>query len=292
MLNAWGARASDVGDDAAIVRLPRGDALIVSVDSTVEGQHFQTGWLSPREIGYRAVAAALSDLAAMAARPVGVLTAIALPNAWRDHLDEVAAGIGDATDAAHTVILGGNLTAATELSISTTVLGAAFAPLERSGATVGDLVYVTGKLGGPAFAIRQLYRGESPGDARERFARPVPRIVEARWLAEQGATAAIDVSDGLIADLRHLAAASSVAIEIDGRSVPCFAGVTAAQAIGGGEEYELVVTARRELDTVAFEDRFALPLTCIGRIVEGSPGAVVVSGVDVANIDGYDHFST
>lgn len=292
MLNVWGARASGIGDDAAVVHPPRGDALIVSVDSAVEGRHFQPRWLSAREIGYRAVAAALSDLAAMAARPVGVLTAVAVPESWVPRLDDIAAGIGDAVDATRTVILGGNLTAATELSITTTVLGAAFAPLSRGGARTGDLVYVSGALGGPALAVRRLSSGDDAGVARDRFARPVPRLLEARWLAEQGATAAIDISDGLIADLRHLASASGVAIAIDGAMLPCFPGATPELALASGEEYEIVATAPRELDLAAFGARFGLSLTCIGRVVGGASGSVAVDGIDVANVAGHDHFSS
>jgi thiamine-monophosphate kinase len=191
LLRVWGPRAVGIGDDAAVARLPRGDALVASVDSLVEGRHFRASWLSPREIGYRAIVAAMSDLAAMAARPVGVLVAIGAPDLWRDRLPEVAEGIGDALDLAHTHVLGGNVTGASELSITTTVFGSAFAPLSRRGARVGDQVYITGRLGGPALAIERLSNGESAGEAGDRFLRPVPRLDEARWLAEHGASQAL-----------------------------------------------------------------------------------------------------
>jgi thiamine-monophosphate kinase len=96
MVERWGDRASGIGDDAAVLTMPRGDAVVVSVDSAIEGVHFRAEWLSPAEIGYRAVAAALSDLAAMAASPRGVLIALGLPSSWRDRLDDLAEGIGDA----------------------------------------------------------------------------------------------------------------------------------------------------------------------------------------------------
>ena len=153
MVERWGSRARGIGDDAAIITMPRGDALIASVDSSVEGRHFRRGWLSPREIGCRAVVAALSDLAAMAARPLGVLVALAVPVSWRSDLTAIADGIGNAVERARTVILGGNLSDAGELSITTTVLGSAFAPLTRAGARVGDRVYVTGRLGGPGSVL-------------------------------------------------------------------------------------------------------------------------------------------
>ena len=296
LADRWGERARGLGDDAAVLRLPRGDALVASVDSAVEGRHFKREWLSPREIGYRSVAAALSDLAAMAARPVGVLVALTLPDSWRDQLLELADGIGDAVDVARTHIRGGNLSGGTELTITTSVLGASFSPLTRAGARVGDRVYVTGTLGGPADALRRLSRGEPAGVSRERFAHPIPRLDEACWLAERGASAAIDVSDGLIADLRHLAAASAVTIDVDDERVPCVSGVDVSLAVHGGEEYEIVVTSPRELNTVEFERRFAVRLTDIGRVVSASHadatrGDVTIRGARVANVAGYDHFS-
>jgi thiamine-monophosphate kinase len=143
LADRWGTRASGLGDDAAVLRVPRGDALVASVDSAVEGRHFKREWLSPREIGYRSVAAALSDLAAMAARPIGVLIALTVPQAWRDQLLELADGVAEAVDVAQTRIVGGNLSGGDELSITTTVLGAAFAPLTRAGARPGNRIYVT-----------------------------------------------------------------------------------------------------------------------------------------------------
>jgi len=296
LADRWGERARGLGDDAAVLHLPRGDALVASVDSAVEGRHFKREWLSPREIGYRSVAAALSDLAAMAARPIGVLVALTLPDSWRDHLLELADGIADAADVGRTHIRGGNLSGGSELTITTTVLGASFSPLTRTGARAGDRVYVTGTLGGPADALRRLSRGEPPGVSRERFAHPIPRLDEARWLAECGVSAAIDVSDGLIADLGHLAAASGVTIDVDDERVPCVNGVDVSLALHGGEEYEIVVTSPRELDTGEFERRFAVRLTDVGRVVgashaDATRGDVTIRGARVANVAGYDHFS-
>jgi thiamine-monophosphate kinase len=291
MADRWGDRALGLGDDAAILRVPRGDALLASVDTAVEGRHFRRDWLSPREIGYRSVVAALSDLAAMAARPIGVLVALTVPETWRDHLLDLADGIGDAVGAAQAHIVGGNLSGGSELSITTTVLGAAFAPLTRAGAQPGDRVYVTGELGAPAEAIRRLSNGEQPGAVRDRFAHPVPRLAEARWLVDRGARAGIDVSDGLIGDLRHLAAASGVAIDIDGARVPCASGVDVSLALHGGDDYELAVTSQRAIDAAEFEQRFRVRLTEIGRVVAPSNGDVTVNGARVANAAGYDHFS-
>jgi thiamine-monophosphate kinase len=287
----WGPRAQGIGDDAAVLRLPRGDSLVVSVDSAVENKHFRREWLTPREIGYRAVAAALSDLAAMAARPVGVLVALTLPEPWLLSILEIADGIGDALDLAGTHVVGGNLTAGEELAITTTVLGAAFAPLSRGGARVGDRVYVTGRLGGVQAAIVKLTTRESPGAFRERFSHPVPRIAEARWLADRGATAAIDISDGLLADALHLATASNVCVDLGFRDIPTFSGISAPVAMRSGEEYELIVTMADVVDAGEFAERFGIPLTEIGRVTDGEPGSVALDGGYVPGASGHDHFS-
>jgi thiamine-monophosphate kinase len=296
LLARWGDRAVGIGDDAASVRVPRGDTLVVSVDTAVEGRHFKREWLSMSDVGYRATVAALSDIAAMAAEPIGVLVALTVPDTTRETMDATIAELGDAIgEAAHAAgapILGGNLSSGGELSITTTVLGAAFAPLARSGARDGDWVYVTGRLGGPLSALRAFERGAEVSSAhRSRFARPSPRIREARWLAERGASAAIDVSDGLVADLRHLAAASTVGIAIDGALVPRESDVDLTTALESGEEYEIVVTTPRQFDEHEFSHRFALPLTRIGRVEARDAGVVHVRGADVASISGHDHFS-
>ncbi len=290
LVDGWGDRAQGIGDDAAVLRLPRGDSLIASVDSFVEGRHFRPAWLTPREIGYRAVAAALSDLAAMGARPVGILVALAVPVAWRHQLPDIGKGIGDAAAAVDTQILGGNTADASELSITTTVLGACFSPLRRAGAGVGDAVYVTGRLGGPGDTVRRLSAGLDAGEHRHRFAHPIPRIAEGRWLADAGASAAIDISDGLAADLRHLASACGHGMVIEAARIPCESGVSVDQAIASGEEYEIVVTTPTPFDANAFERRFGIPLSEIGRVVADTEG-VKIHGAPVANASGYDHFS-
>jgi thiamine-monophosphate kinase len=291
LLARWGERAVGIGDDAAMLDVPRGEQLVVSVDSAVENEHFRREWLTPREIGYRAVTAALSDLAAMAAAPLGVLIALAVPLPWREHVLELGEGIGDAVARARTVIRGGNISAATELSITTSVLGSAFRPLVRSGARAGDLVYVTGALGAPHAALRLLGDGQSAGPYRERLVRPVARLREARWLAQHGASACIDISDGLVGDLRHVAAASSVGITLDAARVPRVPGGEIEDALGGGEEYELIVTVPRAFDVAAFEQRFGIPLTEIGAVSAMRPGEVRVIGARVADASGHDHFS-
>ncbi|HET7457884.1 MAG TPA: AIR synthase-related protein, partial [Gemmatimonadaceae bacterium] len=198
---------------------------------------------------------------------------------------------------AGTVILGGDTTrAADALSLTVTVVGAAVEPLSRAGARPGDRVWVTGSLGGPLAALRAFERGDAPTAAdRERFARPVPRLHEARWLAARGAHAAIDVSDGLLADLGHVAAASGVTIEVEVDRVPCADGVSPVDAARSGEEYEIAVVLPPALAVAAaFAREFGVALTEVGRVVAavGNPGVVATAGgarVDLPG--GYDHFS-
>jgi len=294
LLARWGSRARGIGDDAAVIAVPAGERLVVSTDSSVEAVHFRRGWLTPREIGYRATAAALSDLAAMAATPLGILVALALPTAWRAEVGEIADGIGDAVDLCGVPIVGGDLTAATDLAITVTVMGTAIAPLARSGARPGDRIWVTGTLGGPGRAVAALSDNAAPdAESRARFARPVPRLREARWLAARGATAAIDISDGLIADAGHLASASAVRLVIELDRLPHVAATDVIAAAGSGEEYELLVTLPPSAAVHDFEQAFRVPFTEIGRVTAAdTPGVeATYRGERVAPPRGYDHFS-
>lgn len=294
LLRRWGDRARGIGDDAAIIAVPPGEQLLVSTDSSVEDRHFRRAWLTPREIGYRATAAALSDLAAMAATPLGITIAFGLPASWRDELGEIADGIGDAASGSNAPIVGGDLAASSELTIAVTVLGSATAPLKRSGARLGDRICVTGSLGGPGRAIADLISGHSPDAAsRARFAHPVPRIREARWLAAHGASACIDISDGVVADAGHVAAASGVRIALELDRIRCVAGVDPVEAAGSGEEYELLVALPPSAAVHDFEALFRVPLTGIGRVVAGGEPGVTTTyrGASVAPPRGYDHFS-
>ena len=294
MLEVWGAQATGIGDDAAVLSLPAGESLVASTDATFEHVHFRRGWLTPREIGARATAAALSDLAAMAATPAGLLLALGVPPDWRSELDAIARGVGEMAVASECPIIGGNVTRAGELSLTITVLGTSPRPLERTGVRPGDALYVTGVLGGAGAALDALLRGATPREAdRARFAAPRPRLAESRWLAERGARAAIDISDGLVADAGHLAAASGVQVTFDLAALPCVEGVTPESAASSGEEYELLVAMPPDAapDTEAFRRRFGISLTRIGRVVAGH--GVRLEGHDdrVAPPSGHDHLS-
>lgn len=293
MIRRLGALASGIGDDAALIDVPRGERLVVSVDTAVENVHFKRGWITPLEIGYRAGTAALSDLAAMGAAGLGLLVSLTVPEGWRAELDGLSGGVGGAAAHANLLVFGGDTTTGQELSITVTVLGTVREPLRRTNAKVGDHVYVTGELGGPGAALRALQRGKPvPPEYRERFALPKARLLEARWLAGRGAHAAIDISDGVVSDASHVAAASQVRMELYLDRLPLVPGVGPFDAARSGEEYELLVTSAIPIDTAAFHERFGVPLTEIGSVVEGAAGVVTL--IDGAPVDftkgGFDHF--
>ena len=293
ILERWGPRARRIGDDAAVITSLGDRALVASTDTFIENVHFRVDWLSAQEVGYRATAAALSDLAAMGAKPLGILAALAIPESWRGRLDQITDGIGDAAAYANASIIGGDMSRSGELAITITVLGAARDALFRTSARPGDRVYVTGKFGGPGAALRDLLAGREPAaEHRERFAHPVPRIAEAAWLAEHGATSAIDVSDGLGADLTHLATASRVSLTVHLDKVPRVEGVTAGEAASSGEEYELIVTGPSRIDAREFTTKFNLELTEIGRVEHGAAAVHFLEDEhEVVAPSGYSHFT-
>lgn len=297
------------GDDAVVLRPGEGESIVLSVDLSIEGIHFRREWLTWEAIGYRATAAALSDLAAMAARPLGVLVSVALPV----ELDtavyvQLASGVTDALAGAGAALLGGDTSRSPGPAvIDVTVVGAAAGPVTRAGATPGDQVWVSGRLGGAAAAVLALQSALEPApDARRRFERPIPRWREARWLAERGVVnALIDLSDGLAGDARHLARAGGAGLRLRIDAIPLDDGLEgwsdtgAARRIaaGGGEDYELLFTAPAghvERVRQAFEQTFELELTRIGDVVEGSGVAWIDRAgepVDPPAPSGFDHFA-
>ena len=294
MIRRWGSNARDIGDDGALLHVPADHQLVVSTDSSIENRHFGRGWLTPREIGYRATTAALSDLAAMAARPIGILVALAVPQSWRERVGELAEGIGEAAGAFAAPIVGGDTSAATELNITITVLGVSQNPLGRRGARVGDAVYITGDIGGSISALRVFQRGGKPSSEHfEQFARPSPRIREAQWLVANGATSAIDISDGALSDIAHLAYAGGVRIHVEVDSLPVVEGVDPRHAAQSGEEYELALTGPDSIDRDAFRREFGVALTRVGSVVEGEPGVhSTFQGAPLILAAGHDHFLT
>jgi thiamine-monophosphate kinase len=290
------------GDDAAVLE----PDLVVSVDLAVEGVHFRLDWITPAEAGARAAAGAMSDLAAMAARPLGVLASLGAggePRAAEAFMD----GLRSRVEALGGVLLGGDLVRSPGvLFVDVIAVGRTVRPLLRSGARVRDELWVTGVLGGAAAAVALWERGERPPPAlREAFVRPEPRIHPALWLMERGARAGLDLSDGLAGDAGHLAAASGVGIRLYADRVPVHAGLADAAegldplalALHGGEDYELLVAlppgALPPRRVEEFRERFDLPLSPVGEAVPGEGVFLVPPGGGSARPlarGGYDHF--
>lgn len=296
------------GDDCAVVE---GGLLALTCDLAVEGIHFRREWLAPVEIGYRSAAAALSDLAAVAAVPVAVLVSCALP--LEDVRGTVAGdlqrGVEEAARRVGAAVVGGDLSRSPgALVLDVVAVGRAQDPILRDGGRAGDELWVTGGLGAAGAAVRVLRRGDSlKPDLRGAYARPVSRVGEALWLAERGVLhALVDISDGLAADAAHVASASGVGIVLESGRVPVDprARLVAGDdrealdlALSGGEDYELCFAALpgavEELRE-SFETRFAVPLTRVGRVVEGQ-GIYLDRGdgePEPLRGAGYDHFES
>lgn len=247
-----------IGDDAAIL-VGDGRPQVLSVDVAVEGVHFRRSLLSWEDVGRRATAAALSDLAAMGATPRAALSSLILPPDVDDAaLDGIAAGIADTCAEHDAAVVGGNLARGGELSLTTTVVGHAPAvPLARTGARAGDGLYVTGELGAAALGLSWLLSGrDDSGDAAPfvaRWRRPEPRVQAGMALSAANAHAAIDVSDGFLQDLEHMCTASGVGAAVDASALPVGEGFAELArelgrdpldlALTGGEDYELLYAA-------------------------------------------------
>lgn len=290
------------GDDAAIV-VPRG-ATATSVDALVDGVHFRRQWSSLAQIGSKALAVALSDLAAMGAEPGEAYVVLGIP----DDLDEngcleLLDGIAQVAEDTGTTLAGGDVTRAPVLTLAMTVVGHAESPddlVTRSGANPGDVLAITGELGGAAAGLL-LLRSESTDPLVARQLEPRPRLEAGLALAAAGATAMIDLSDGLGGDARHLADASGVGLRIDAGALPVEAGVAeVAQAAGrdplelatsGGEDYELLAAIPSELLAAAIEavtERGKTNLTRIGEVVAGGGVEIRLPGGGLLEPTGFD----
>lgn len=289
------------GDDAAVLE----GGWVVSTDLSVEDVHFRRRWIDDEEIGFRAASAALSDLAAMAVQPIGILVSIAAPRGGAVDVVAVQAGLRASAAAVGATVVGGDLSRSPgPLMIDVVALGRGGWPVRRDGAEPGDHVWVTGALGAAAAAVRCWEAGDEPPDElRAAFARPAPKIDAARCLVEQEIVdALIDVSDGLAGDAGHLAAASGTRIVLDTARVPVhpaaravFGPETALElALFGGEDYELCfVTDPDRVDADYLLGRHGLKVTRVGEVQEGE--GVWLRGEDgvltPVESGGFDHFS-
>ncbi len=301
-----------IGDDAAVMRTG-GELCACSIDTMVEGVHFRldAGWATPREVGHRALAGALSDLAAVGAGAGEAFLSLGLPPGFAEQSAlELALGADELAVSCGTAIAGGDVVGAPALFVTVAVTGwlaAEERPLARAGARPGDLVGVTGELGAAAAALAVLDgragRGEETEPALERARHPLPRLAEGRALAAAGASAAIDVSDGPAADAERLGRAGGVALELRADALPLAPGVAAvagqlgipapALAAAGGEDYELCFCAapeRREEIERALRAAGGAGVSWIGDAREGEAGARLLDGRgDVVRAEGYEH---
>lgn len=281
------------GDDAAVLRVRTGH-VVVSTDLMVEGQHFRRDWASAADIGHRAAAQNLSDVNAMGGRASSLTIGLAapgdLPASWA--LD-FARGFAEECALVGATVVGGDLTRSSEIVIAVTVIGACtVAPVVRSGAEPGDVVALCGRQGWAAGGLAVLGRGfRSPRVLVEAYKRPEPPYDAGLVAAEAGATAMIDVSDGLVADAGHIASASEVAIDLrrDAFDVPePLQAVAAALGadpmtfiLGGGDDHPLLAT---------FPDPGSVPAgwRVIGQVSEGQ--GVTVDGAAHEGSSGWAHF--
>jgi thiamine-monophosphate kinase len=289
-----------IGDDAALVADSGGGALLLATDLVVAGVHVDLDLCTPADLGFKAVMVTVSDLAAMGGRPDHLLVSVAAPPGT--DLDGLGSGVAEAAAATASIVVGGDLSSAPVVVVSVAAVGSIppgpemgseneISPgqvgqgvLTRSGARPGDSLFVTGPLGSSSAGLRLLRAGEAEaaseagapsgaeaahgfGSLVQAHRRPVARLAEGETARLAGATAAIDISDGLAADVRHLAAASGVGIALD--HVPVAKGATDDEALGGGEDYELIIaTADPDGLVAAFESAgLRVPIT-IGRCTE------------------------
>jgi thiamine-monophosphate kinase len=307
-----------IGDDCALLRSRPGEELAVTTDLSIVGRHFRLDWHPPESIGHRALARGLSDLAAMGARPVAAFLSLGVPRELTTAVGRRRAWVKRFLDGLlalaatyKTPLAGGDLSESPVALADIVLIGAVpqGKALLRSTARPGHLLYVTGALGGAAAGLgrlRQLAEAQPAGKHPPRILKklqaslaphlyPQPRIAQGLWLVRHGlASAAIDLSDGLSTDLAHLCEESGVSAEVDAALLPIHPGATLAQALHGGEDYELLFTAPA---TARLPRKIAgVAITRIGRIVKARPGRPTVTlltpqGSQPLNPAGWQHFS-
>ena len=314
-----GVRGSSVrlgiGDDCALLDLRPGEELAVTTDLSIAGRHFRMDWHPPESVGHRTLARGLSDLAAMGARPVAAFLSLGVPrdltkrhgrgSSW---VDRFFAALFRLADAYKTPLAGGDLAESPVAVADIVLVGAVPAgkALRRSGARAGDLLYVTGSLGGSAAGLAKLSRlqrtagrrlwtspARVPADLASHLF-PQPRVLQGLALQRRGlASAAIDLSDGLSTDLAHLCEESRVGAVIEKNALPVGKGASVEQALHGGEDYELLFAAR---PSVRLPRSIAgVPITRIGHVTapkRNSPAVLIDTGSGTMPVEphGWQHF--
>jgi thiamine-monophosphate kinase len=317
--SSHGALRLGIGDDCALLSPRAGEELAVTTDLSIAGRHFRLDWHSPEVIGHRTLARGLSDLAAMGARPVAAFLSLGLPanliqntKGRKSWIERFLDGFMALAEACNTPLAGGDLAESPLVAADIVLIGAVRRgkALLRSGARPGDLLYVTGSLGGAAAGLARLAELAGPtSSAGPRTVRipanmsealtphlyPQPRIAQGLGLVRRGlATAALDLSDGLSTDLVHLCEESGVAAEVEAAALPIFPGATLEQALHGGEDYELLFTASP--GTHMPRGLGGVPITRIGRMVRrgaGRPAITLVTGGGGLPLKarGWEHFA-
>lgn len=264
-----------IGDDAAVLE----DGLLFTTDVLVEAVHFDLDWCTPEDAGWKALVVNLSDIAAMGGSPTAAVVSLVVRDDAPTIPDRVMDGLAAAAETFGCPLVGGDTSIGPNLVIAVAVLGRAHpvGPVLRSGARPGDAIFVTGELGGAGAALEQLEAGEANPSRIERLRRPAPRLDEGAAAAAAGATAMIDLSDGLATDLDHLCSASGCTAVIDEDAIPRPAGVDLETALLSGDDYELLFTAppgiRDRLDRSGHT-----PATPIGVMTTGGARIALRSG--------------
>ena len=295
------------GDDAAVVRAEDG-RVVVTTDLLVEGQHFRRDWSSAYDVGRKAAAQNLADIAAMGATATAVLVGLgAPPDLPLDWVDGLADGLRDECARVGASVAGGDVVRADVITLAVTAVGdlQGAAPVTRAGARAGDVVVVAGRLGFAAAGLAMLQAGRLDHPLADAHRCPLVPYAAARRLAAVGATAMIDVSDGLVADLSHVARASGVRIELASDDLPLAPELVEAGLLvgedprswvaAGGEDHAFAATmpgdvALRAVAVLADLPE-PVPFGQLGRVVAGEP-AVVFVDEEPPRVAGHDHFAT
>lgn len=290
------ALVKGIGDDCAVLRVPRGHQMLVTTDFSIENVHFRRDWHPPEFVGWRCLTRGLSDIAAMGGEPLAAFLSLAVagdvPQKW---VDRFLRGLIELAREFKIPLAGGD-TAQSADGIQADIVVVGSVPkgkaVLRSGANPGDGIYVTGELGGAAEELCRLRESKPAENLRRTFPRPQPRVEVGRWLRKRRvASAMIDLSDGLSTDLGHICEESRVGAEIDAAALPrAWLGneaVALEQALHGGDDYELLFTSG-----VAVPAEIAgVRVTCIGRVGRFSGMRMVVDGkARRLNAGGWEHF--